>query len=754
MPGNRSASLPAFACKRLARGLRALLLAATAALGSHAQAGAEGPPAATPHVSARLVASADTVAPGDTITLGLAKQIIPGWHTYWLNPGDSGLATQVDWQLPRGAAAGALQWPAPARQPFGPVMNYGYEGEVTLLAAFTAPPDARPGERLEVRAAADWLVCSDICIPEHVQLTLALPVAESTRGAAHPAIDAARARLPQPAPWAAHYAPADDRLMLHIDSGALPAETAEFWFFPHDWGVIDHAAPQALHATAQGVRLALVPGPAAAAGPDALEGVLVISEPGTAGELRRAYALTAPRVAALGEATPGTPAPGAPDAPAPGLAGALAFALLGGLILNLMPCVFPVLAMKVVALVQHSHGEQAQISRHGLAYLAGVLASFALLGAVVLALQAGGAHLGWGFQFQSPLFVLLVAWLLFAVGLNLSGVFTLGGSLAGVGHTLTTHAGYRGSFFTGVLAAVVATPCTAPFMGVAIGYAMTQPPAALLAIFLALGLGLALPFVALALRPALLRRLPRPGAWMLRLKQALAFPMYAAAIWLVWVLTLQSGADGLLLALGGMLAIALAAWLYDTTWQARQRVRSTARFAAAAIVVLALATAVGLQPAPADTRIEAHSAGSALPHQPWSAAQLAALRAEGRPVFVNFTAAWCITCLVNERVALDRPEVVAAFAAQDITYLKGDWTNQDAEITAVLKAHGRSGVPLYLFYPAGAASTPTVLPQILTADIVLRSIARADPAQAGTPHGTPAHPTRLSATAPSQGASR
>lgn len=732
--------------------VRILTLATAALAAGHTLAGASGPQAATPHVSARLVAGADTVAPGDTITLGLAKRIAPDWHTYWRNPGDSGLATRVEWTLPAGATAGPLQWPAPAGQRFGPVMNYGYEGEVTLLAEFTAPPTARAGERLTVHAIADWLACREVCIPEQLQLTLTLPVTTTTQGAPHPAIEAARAQLPQPAPWPVRYALQDGALALDIRSGALSEAGAEFAFFPHAWGLIEHAAPQTLHTTTQGVRLMLPPGPAAGDGPLTLDGVLVITERHAGGDLRRAFELAAPRVDVLESTITGTPADAAPPAaviPAIGLAGALLFALLGGLILNLMPCVFPVLAMKVVALVQHSHGEQARITRHGLAYLAGVLASFALLGAVVLALQAGGAQLGWGFQFHSPLFVLLVSWLLFAVGLNLSGVFTIGGGLAGVGHRLTTQGGYRGSFFTGVLAAVVATPCTAPFMGVAIGYAMTQPPAILLAIFLALGLGLALPFVALALRPALLRRLPRPGAWMLRLKQALAFPMYAAAIWLVWVLTLQSGANGLLLALGGMLAIAFAAWLYDSAWQARTSTGRGTRGAAATIVALTLATAVVLQPAPTGAPVAAPGTDATLPYRPWSPAELAALRAAGRPVFINFTAAWCITCLVNERVALNRPDVAAAFAAQDIAYLKGDWTRQDPDITAVLKTHGRSGVPLYLFYPASAASTPVVLPQLLTADIVLRSIAAATPAS--QLQDASRHPNRLEAAEHNQG---
>lgn len=703
----REASLP---CSRAFVALACALVAAVAT------AQQQGPQADTPHVSARLVASAQAVAPGDTITVGLAKTIIPGWHTYWRNPGDSGLATTIDWEAPAGVTMGDIQWPAPERHSLGPVTNYGYEGEVTLLSPLTVPADAQPGSTLALRAAVSWLVCEDICIPEDIKLELALPVAETTRGDGHPAIDAARARLPATSPWQARHAIGEDGLRLAVDTGALPADASDIWFFPYDWGRIDQSAEQRLARTDQGIVLA-APRGQAQPGDAPLAGVLVIREDTPDGRLTTAFELSAPRVETV---SAGEPVSVEPAGPTIGLGVALLFALAGGLILNLMPCVFPVLAMKVLALVR-SGGDAAGVRGHGLAYLAGVLASFALLAAVVLALQQGGARLGWGFQFQSPVFVVVVAWLVFAVGLNLSGVFTIGaGRLAGIGQSLTTRGGHSGSFFTGVLAAVVATPCTAPLMGAAIGFAMTQPPPALVAIFLALGLGLALPFVLLAWRPALVARLPRPGAWMERFKQFLAFPMYGAAVWLVWVLALQAGADGVLVAAGGMLAIALAAWLYDTTWQARARVRRGAQFVAAALVVATLVIGAGLATQPREAA--APRAGAALAHEAYTPERFDALRAEGRAVFVNMTAAWCITCLVNEQVALDRADVAAAFAEHEVAYLKGDWTNQDTAITEVLGRFGRSGVPLYVYYPPGAGTEPRVLPQILTPDIVLRAI--------------------------------
>lgn len=696
--------------------IRRAALVALSVFALPALAALQGPQVDTPHVSARLVASSAAAAPGDTLTLGVAKKIIPKWHTYWQNPGDSGLATTIAWTVPDGAEVGDIQWPAPERHSLGPVTNYGYEGEVTLLSALTVPADAAPGSTLVVRAAVSWLVCSDVCIPEDVELTLDVPVAAQTAGAEHPAIAAARARLPQPSPWAARHAVGEAEVRIAVDTGALPAGATDIWFYPFDWGRIDHSAPQALSRTDAGIVLEAARGQARPA--DApLTGVLVIRETTADGVLTSAFELAAPRVEAVAAGEP-VRALASVTAPSIGLGLALLFALAGGLILNLMPCVFPVLAMKVLALVR-TGGDAASVRGHGLAYLAGVLACFALLAAVVLALQQGGARLGWGFQFQSPVFVVLVTWLLFAVGLNLSGVFTIGGGLAGVGHALTTRGGHSGSFFTGMLAAVVATPCTAPFMGAAIGFAMTQPPLNLLAIFLSLGLGLALPFVVLAFRPALIARMPRPGPWMERFKQFLAFPMYGAAVWLLWVLSLQAGANGVLVASGGMLAIALAAWLYDVTWHSGARLRRSAQLVAAALVVATLAVGSGLATQPAQT---AQRDSAVLPHEAWTPERFDALRAEGRAVFVNMTAAWCITCIVNEQVALERSDVAATFAERDIAYLKGDWTNQDEAITEVLASFGRSGVPLYVYYPAARDAEPIVLPQILTPDIVLRAL--------------------------------
>ena len=706
--------------------LTGLLLASLPAL-----AGAAGATAETPHVKAELLASAGAVHPGETIRLGLRQRIIPHWHTYWINPGDSGLPTQIAWTLPDGARADPIEWPAPSRFATGPVSNYGYADEVTLLVPVHVPANLAPGARFPVKATVDWLVCSEVCVPEQVELSLDLPVVAA--GAARPPgsaeIEQVRAALPAPAPGRIRIDAGTHALRLAIDSPALAAlNPVEAWFYAAEWGKTHHAAPQQLRLDGNRLELRAQAGEAPPASGDRLAGILSLTD---AQGRRHDFALAAtveaaPPGGSLDAAPPAAVPAAAADpgaAPEEGLqlGAALLLALLGGLVLNLMPCVFPVLSIKALALLRHAHQAPRETRLQGLAYAAGVLASFTLLAGVLLALKAGGSEVGWGFQFQSPVFVLGVAYLMFAVGLSLSGLITFGASAAGVGAGLADKPGYTGSFFTGVLASVVATPCTAPFMGAALGFALTQPAPVLLAVFLSLGLGLALPYLALSFWPALQRLLPRPGPWMERLKEGLAFPMYGAAVWLVWVLAQQAGPNAIALALGGMLAIAFAAWLAGHSRTAGPLARHGGRGLAALAVLGALAggyLGVRGEPVRAATAL---SAGQVW--EPYSRARFDALRAEGKPVFVNFTAAWCITCLANEKVALSDARVEAAFQQAGITYLKGDWTNKDPEISAHLARFGRSGVPLYLLYPAGKGDTaPQVLPQLLTPATVLAAV--------------------------------
>ncbi len=445
-------------------------------------------------------------------------------------------------------------------------------------------------------------------------------------------------------------------------------------------------------------------------------GVLVVEEALAGTTARQAFELTDVRIVQAAASARQTASPAA-------ILQAALLALLGGLILNLMPCVFPVLSIKVLGLVEQAGKSRESVRRHGLAYTAGVLATFGVLGMLLLGLRAAGWQVGWGFQLQSPPMVAVLAYVLFAVGLNLSGVFHLGTSLQAAGFGLTQRlgrsSGLAGSFSTGVLAAVVATPCTAPFMATAIGFALVQPAVIALVIMLALGLGLALPFLVLTLAPGLIGSLPRPGAWMDTLKQLLAFPVYATVAWLVWVLGQQVGSASLFAALIGLVLVALAAWSFNLAQTAASWGR---RLAVGTVAASLLALSVGVAGIHRSDLAATAKSAAADNHEAFSEQRLAELLAAGRPVFVNMTAAWCITCLVNEQAALSTAAVQAAFAARNVAYLKGDWTSRNPEITRVLEQHGRSGVPLYLLYAGGAE--PVVLPQILTPATVLSEINR------------------------------
>ena len=701
------------------RFLAALLLMLSMA----APAGAQ--PVNSGHLTSEIVGAAQGISPGQTLQVAVRQAIQPGWHTYWRNPGDSGQATAVAWTLPPGWTAGPLSWPTPRRIPVGPLVNYGYEGEVLLPVTLAAPPTARVGEKVTLKAAAQFLVCAEICVPEDAALSLTLPV---VAGPAAPdaqwgrKIAATVATLPKPAGLTAAFEARPTGLALAITGPALRGvNLGGAYFYPYESTVIDHAKPQAIDRGPDGLTLVLAgpPGQAAKA-PESLAGELALGD--------RAFEVTAApghlpaSAAGLGPPPARSAQPGGDQL---GLLSAALFAVLGGLILNLMPCVFPVLAMKAASLAGHGGGQHAAARRQGLAFGIGVLATFLALAGLLIALKATGAAIGWGFQLQSPPVVAGLALLILAVGLNLSGVFEMGASLQGVGSGLALKHGLAGAFFTGVLAVVVAAPCTAPFMGAALGWALTQPPLAALVVFAALGVGFAAPFVAVAFAPFLLDRLPTPGAWMETFKKALAFPMYAAAAWLVWVLTLQAGADALARILAAGIVAALAAWLFGA-YQRRVAIGSPALPLGLAVAVLAaIAVFAAVGPGYADAPSGTPAAQSAqLQAEPYTPARLAELRAQGRVVFVNYTAAWCVSCQVNDKVALSTNGVAAAMRAGNVAYLKADWTRKDAAIAAELARYGRAGVPLYLVYGAGGGEG-VILPSILTEGLVIRALEKA-----------------------------
>lgn len=680
-------------------------------------------PVDTGHLVAELVARDQSIAPGATTYVALRQRIDKGWHTYWRNSGDSGEATRIAWTLPSGWTAGDIVWPAPTRQPTGPLMNYGYKDEVLLPVPITAPASAKPGETVTLKAQASFLVCEEICVPEDATLTLSLPV---TEGLAEPnpewngPIAKTLAKAPAPAGLSGAFAKQGPVLALAVTGEALKgANLADAYFFPFDSTAIDHAKPQAIERGPEGLTLALTPGYAfqQPQTPKALAGVLTLGD--------KSYEISA----AEGPLPAGASGLGPPPNPvasgeALGLPLAALFAFVGGLILNLMPCVFPILAMKAASLAGHAH-ERRAAQGQGLAFLVGVLATFLALAVLLIAVRAGGAAVGWGFQLQSPPVVAGLALLMLAVALNLSGVFEVGSSLQGVGTGLAGKRGLAGAFFTGALAVVVAAPCTAPFMAPALGWALTQSAPAALTVFLALGLGFAAPFALAAFVPGLLSRLPKPGPWMDGFKKLLAFPMYGAAAWLVWVLTLQAGDTALARIFGAAIVLALGAWLLGVAQRRHAQggsILAPAGIGAALTLIAALA-AVWPNYAEPGAAVAAEGGGGKadVPYEAYSPEKLAAAQAAGKPVFVNFTAAWCVTCQVNERVALTSQAVADAFKDTGAVYLKADWTRKDAVIEAELAKHGRAGVPLYLVYGAKGGDG-VILPQILTEGLVVRAL--------------------------------
>jgi thiol:disulfide interchange protein DsbD len=752
-------------------GLEGSLLVPGQAAGQE-PAGRESAADPSPHSEGALVSERRWIRPGEPFTAGLRLSLEPGWHTYWRNPGDSGEPASIAWRLPEGFTAGPIQWPVPERIPFPPLVSYGYYDEVLLLVEITPPAGLTPGEPARLAGTAYWLVCIEDCFPAEAELSLAIPVRDSPPEpdpATASSFEAARARLPVADPrWSAAARATDAWIGLRVvPPVGFPADdVAALQFLAAESDVVDHATEQrwAFEDGAFSVRLAR--SGFSTGVPDSLRGVLVLSGQEGEGSVvaddatggRYAVSLAAPVEAATAEgagaraaeiasgAPDGTRAATADGGPSSlGLGLALLFAFLGGLILNLMPCVFPVLGIKVLGFVAHADQGRGGSARQGAMFAAGVLVSFWVLGALLLVLRAAGESVGWGFQLQSPLFVGAMAALFFLLALVLLGVLEVGVGLTRLGSVGTAKlasgarteaedrklaSGYRdrgrgalGAFGSGVLATVVATPCTAPFMGAALGWALVRPPAETMLVFTELGVGMATPYLALSLAPGLVERLPRPGRWMETLKQALAFPLLATVVWLAWVFGLQTGVGGLAGLLAALLALGLAAWIAGR-WGGLAA--APGRRLAAQVAALAVGIAAGLLLVrAADSEPEAESKVSATaPAEwlPWSADAEAAARADGAPLFLDFTAAWCLSCQVNERVVLNTAEVRDAFREHGITLMKADWTRRDPAITDALAALGRSSVPVYALYPRGGGD-PVLLPSVLTKDIVLDALA-------------------------------
>ncbi|GGA61055.1 thiol:disulfide interchange protein DsbD [Edaphobacter acidisoli] len=654
-------------------------------------------PAKSQHLTVELISAANQIAPGGTVQAGLHFTLDSHWHVYWQNAGDSGEPPKITWTLPQGITAAPMQFSIPTRLPLGPLMDFGYENSVTFPIQITAAPDAKPGH-IHLDAKVDWLVCREVCIPGKAHLGLDLNVVPGAAPAA-PTGDLAQALslIPRPPPSGTRFTITGGKSDFVLTLTGRTANNAEF--YPFDQEQIANAAPQTVEAVPGGVRLRVPRAPELTKLPATLHGVLKLSP-------TEAYDVTAP-------VTPGEVPVVAKKSSTSTLA-AIGLAFLGGIILNLMPCVFPVLFLKGLALVQSSGEERSRLRRHGLVYTLGILVSFWIIVAVLLALRSGGSQAGWGFQLQSPTFVALLASGIFFFTLSLAGQFELGLSLTSVGGDLAQKPGYTGSFFTGVLATVVATPCTAPLMGAAIGFALAQSTGVTFAVFTALALGLATPYLALSFQPAWTRVLPRPGPWMETLKHLTAVPLFGTAIWLAWVYGyLYSGEGGVgvpgvdhaVHLLWCFLVLAIAGWVLGK-WPARWK------SAIAAIIIAAIALAIPLYQ-PKDTT---------LTWQPYSQQSLDQARVQGHPVFIDFTAAWCLSCQVNERLVLKSAEVQREFRKGNVTLLKADWTHYDPAITSELASINRSGVPTYVIYPASKDADADVLPELLTKQIVLDAL--------------------------------
>lgn len=673
----------------------------------------------TPHVEADLIARHTAIVPGQPVEVALRLKIIDHWHTYWLNPGDSGLPTRLTWNLPAGFTASAIEWPYPKKLPLGPLMNFGYEGEVLHLVTITPPATMDATKPVTLSAKADWLVCADVCIPEEGVVSLTLPVGGAPLaedGRYQRAFADARAALPKSvAGLKADAKVAGKTLEISVTGDSINAN--DVTFYPVRDDVIANAAKQVLTRTSTGFRLAVPMGDPVNTELKSLEGVLVSAAGWGKAHAGKAIAIAAPVVYGAASAAP----PVAPASADMTLIAALAFALIGGLILNLMPCVFPVLGIKVMGFVQHAEKDTSLLKKQGFAFFSGVVISFWVLAGLLLALRAAGESIGWGFQLQSPVFVTLLAVLFLLMALNLSGVFEMGLKLQSAAGNVEMRGGRSAlvdAFLSGVLATIVATPCTAPFMGAALGYTLSQPAWISMLVFTAIAVGMALPVTLLSLAPRWLKYLPKPGAWMTTFKQLMAFPLLATVAWLAWVLGSQQGNDGIAKLLFGLVLISLAAWMYGR-WQ----VAKPALALVAGALVAAGGLALAWPSAEGAREVASASAKADGDWVPFSKQKIADLRAEGKGVFVDFTATWCITCQVNKRVALNQPEVVKRFGELNVVRMKADWTLKDAAITEALAEFGRNGVPLYLYYPP--TGDAIVLPEVLTPSVVLAHVDKA-----------------------------
>lgn len=667
-------------------------------------------------VEATLVADTTAIVPGQPFRVGLHLRMAPGWHTYWQNPGDAGLATTFDLELPGGFTAGPIEWPLPKRivEP-GDVEVYAYKGDVLLVRTVTPPAAMRAfsDTPLAFRAKSTWLVCEAICIPGKAEVELKLPLAAR----AVPSKENeelfrrfdALVPVATPPPFATEWTTTPSGWNLGI-RGADRTKRAEFYPFGNDTHPVGHTAPREIVNGAADLAIPVT-------GSADVRGVIALDlDDGT----RRGWIVASERSSAAASSTP---------ASTNSLWTYLLFGFLGGFILNLMPCVLPVISLKIFGFMRQAGDTRGNILKHGLAFTAGIFTWFLGLAAVVIALKSTGSEVTWAFQFQNPWFNFVIGAVVFLFALNLFGVFEIvlpGRAAQGIAEA-GSHGGLAGSFTQGILATLLATPCTAPFLGTALGFAFSQPPAVILAMFAAVATGMGFPYVLLSAQPGWMKFLPKPGAWMERLKQFMGFPLLATLLWLLYIIGQQRSTAAIIWAAAAYLCLALAAWIYGTFLGplASKRTRTLASAGIALSLALGLGYFAGdlfARSASSPPEKRETVAGEGIPWAPYSEAELQNLLAAGKGVFLDFTADWCLTCKFNERTAIDTAAVREAFAKSGIVPMKADWTNSNPEITRKLAQFDRVGVPFYLFYPPGRADEPVILPELLTEQIVLNAL--------------------------------
>lgn len=660
------------------------------------------------YVQVHLIADKTNVKAGDTITVGIDEKIYPNWHTYWQNAGDSGTPLEITWDAPKEFKFSPIKHPIPKIIPYGPLTNYGHEGNIVLLQTLTLPKTIPDGE-IKLAADINLLVCHEICIPENHKALLIL------NGSVAPnlnKIQNAKDKLPKNIALKGKITEDNDSLIINVDieNPNIFKNIDSIDLLPIEWGIIDNTAKTKAQITNTGLQITHKRGERELS--EILKFPFVIAYNDQNGT-RQGIELSLPTSNNTANNNGNNI----------NFIKALFLAILGGLVLNLMPCVFPVLSMKALSLIKLSDKEEAKAKVYGLSYTVGILISFGIIAGLLITLKSAGAQIGWGFQLQSPIVIIILSYLVFIIGLNLSGFFEFAGRFSHWGQKLTTKSGHNGAFWTGVLATIVATPCTAPFMGAAIGFALTQNAFASMVVFLGLGFGLALPYLLLCYIPALRSKLPKPGVWMETFRQFLSFPMFITAAWLLWVLTQQAANTTVFLTLIGMISITFGLWLLKQTPK-KHAIKLLHRMLMGLVIIGLLFPVIT-----AKTNIENNHASTNI-NQNWEAyspEKLNDLLESNDPIFVNMTAAWCITCKVNDKVSLSKKSIKELFKNNNVKYLKGDWTNKDAEITKYLTKFNRNGVPLYVYYPSpkdddSQRPEPILLPQILTPNIVFETI--------------------------------